>query len=583
MADQYTCTGSGVRIRSGPGTNYGQVGTLYKGQVVEFISQNGNWINHSAGGWSSSNYLQLSKKGEESTVPPATNATEEIKIEQSSPPREEADLDELEEEKDPYPMDESLLLDELVDNERQYLNNLDNSLKVSTTRGIHGMPYQFLPVVDNRINNNASNTFGRKYAEKIVARMPLLIMVPGIPKFMSGYSSADKMDVLERGLGVKRSDSRWASSMSQDGKYYSLKMEYKLYYDYVNALCKAMANYLGIGRERIRGGSVGGGWLGLGSFDWLNDIESDLKKICRQGRCVAFYIDSDKQISESMSNDTTESMIKQSINGLSDYAREAQFLLGTTSYATRNGAIAEATDRFMGQEGLQDNIENVNNFINNIMLGNGGIFSRLTSNIQTLVAGGKLVFPELWSDSSFGGRSYDVNIKLRCPNPTKLALFLDILVPIAHIICAMAPRAATANGYVSPFLVRAYYKGMFNVDMGIITSLSITRGNEGSWSREGIPTAVDVNFTIKDLYSSLTISKDDSSSSGMINNTALMDYLANWCGININEPEVLKQIQLWIGASDLSKGINALRFDIFRGLEQWKDNFAYDIYANLFR
>lgn len=584
MADQYTCTGSGVRIRKGPGLNYVQVGSLYKGQVVSFISQEGQWIQHSGGGWSSSNYLQMSSKDAGSPVPSTTTATEQVNAEQSSAAKQEVDLDELKEEyTDPYPSEPSMLYS-LVTDESSYLNDLDNSLKVSTTRGIHGMPYQFLPIVDNRINNNDSNTFGRKYAEKIVARMPLLIVVPGVPKFMSGYSNAAKSDVLRRAFGDSgRSNSKWASTMERDGKYYSLQMEYRLYYEYVNTLCKALANYMGVGNETINGHKVGGDLFGLSSFDWLHDIDSDLKRICRQAKCVAFYIDSDKQISESMSNDTTESMIKQSINGLSDYAREAQFLLGSTSYAARTGIIGEATDNFLGQGNLQENIDNVNNFIDHVMLGNGGIFTRITSNIQTLVAGGKLIFPELWSDSSFGGRSYDVNIKLRCPNPTPFGLYLDILVPMAHILCLVAPRSAAANGYVSPFLVRAYYKGMFNVDMGIITSLSITKGAEGGWSREGIPTSVDINFTIKDLYSSLTISKADKGASGIIHNTALMDYLANWCGINLNEPEIEKQAALYMGASAVSQTIDALRFDIFRGLEQWKDNFAYNIYSRIFR
>ena len=32
------------------------------------------------------------------------------------------------------------------------------------------------------------------------------------------------------------------------------------------------------------------------------------------------------------------------------------------------------------------------------------------------------------------------------------------------------------NGYVNPFLVRACYKGFFNIDTGIITDMSVTKG-----------------------------------------------------------------------------------------------------------
>lgn len=575
---RYRCIGSGVRIRSGPGTMHEVLGSLYKGEEVEVSEVQSNWYHHNKGGWSSGTYFEaIAQSGTGSDISPVENVTGEVNGEAYGQ-REEVDLDELDDNNtyDDYPDEEATLFD-MVYTDEKYLNDLESELKTSTVRGIHGMPYQFLPIVDNRIDNNKMDTFGRKYAEKIVARMPILIMTPGVPKFMSGYNQNTIRDVIEEFLHKSGGSGRAGldNLIDKDGRYYSFQIEYQKYFQYVNAMMKALAIYMGIENEEING-------VKLKNFDWYSHIEADLSKLIRYTKCVAFYIDSDKQITESFSNDTTESMLKSSINGLSDYAREAQFLLGTSSYAMNSGAIANGVNA-IGSENLDQNIQEVNNFIDNVMIGNGNIFSRITSNVQTLVAGGKLIFPELWSDSSKGGSSFDVNIKLTCPDPTPIGLLLDIMLPIVLLICMTAPRAATANGYTSPFLVRAFYKGMFNVDMGIITNLNIQKGAEGSWSREGIPTVADVSFTIKDLYSSLTISRDEGGKNGIINNIALLDYLANMAGININEIDLHRQVELYLAYNGITRIRDALRYDIFRGFEQWKDNLASNIWNNLIR
>ena len=46
-----------VRVRSGPGTNYRQVGSVSRGQALQAISSSGEWIQISSGGWVNANYL----------------------------------------------------------------------------------------------------------------------------------------------------------------------------------------------------------------------------------------------------------------------------------------------------------------------------------------------------------------------------------------------------------------------------------------------------------------------------------------------------------------------------------------------
>lgn len=53
---QYRAT-SNLRIRSGPGTNYGTRGTLSAGQPFSVINSQGEWVQIAGGGWVNAHYV----------------------------------------------------------------------------------------------------------------------------------------------------------------------------------------------------------------------------------------------------------------------------------------------------------------------------------------------------------------------------------------------------------------------------------------------------------------------------------------------------------------------------------------------
>ena len=163
-------------------------------------------------------------------------------------------------------------------------------------------------------------------------------------------------------------------------------------------------------------------------------------------------------------------------------------------------------------------------------------------------------FPELWQDSTFS-RDYSATIKLDSPDNDPLSVFLNIIVPLIHLTAFAAPRSTGLTTYASPFLVRAYYQGFFNVNMGIISSMDISKGAEGAWTYNNIPTVVEVRLNIHDLFATQTITIDANNNSNlldsltnldMLTNQPLMEYLANLCGVNYNEPEWNRLIDLAI-------------------------------------
>ena len=137
-------------------------------------------------------------------------------------------------------------------------------------------------------------------------------------------------------------------------------------------------------------------------------------------------------------------------------------------------------------------------------------------------------------------------MKLIATSGDPLDIYWNIIVPTFHLLAFCLPREGSDQVFFSPFLVRAYYKGLFNVDMGIIGNLSVTKGEEGEWTPDGLPTVANVSFDIKDLYDGMYMSKifGEGATKGILANTQELDYIANACGINVNDQEIARTVKL---------------------------------------
>ena len=127
------------------------------------------------------------------------------------------------------------------------------------------------------------------------------------------------------------------------------------------------------------------------------------------------------------------------------------------------------------------------------------------------------------------------------------------------------------NALFSPFLVRAIYKGFFNIDMGLITSLAVTKGDTAQWTPDAVPTCIDVNMSIADLYENISLTKTEVGNFkfNTTSNTALMDYIANTCGINIYQPEIARAIRMHLVNNYINRARDILNIGVWG---QLKDN-----------
>ena len=115
--------------------------------------------------------------------------------------------------------------------------------------------------------------------------------------------------------------------------------------------------------------------------------------------------------------------------------------------------------------------------------------------------------------------------------------------------------------------------------MGIITDLTITKGTDGEWTIDGLPTVAEISITIKDLYTNLTMSKGGANNNEILKNVSELDYIANSCGINVNEPDVRRNIEMYFALGFVNKIKDKVTIGIFGKASQWFNNKIANIFG----
>ena len=282
---------------------------------------------------------------------------------------------------------------------------------------------------------------------------------------------------------------------------------------------------------------------------------------------VQFYIDPNSSDSENLSNEAGDSMLKGIFDSGSNMFKEMGFILNS-------GGIGTANSETMSK--LQDFTSGAMQSLSDHLSGNAltGVLGRILSLSGNVVRGDNVIFPRVYQNSDYS-KSYTFTVHLKSPYGNRLAYFLDICVPLMHLLALGIPRQSSANTYGSPFLVKAYVEGVFTCNMGLVTNMTITRGaNDSSMTMDGLPTEVDVSITLEDLYSELTMTPQ-SSPLLFINNTSLIEYLAVTCGISLITPNLTKKAELVVtgllnSVKDIPKNIiSSAQEAIQNAVMQW--------------
>lgn len=172
-----------------------------------------------------------------------------------------------------------------------------------------------------------------------------------------------------------------------------------------------------------------------------------------------------------------------------------------------------------------------------------GIFS-----IGDLIGGAKLVFPKIITDSQYGK-----SISCECTFPSiygdEEAIYLNTFLSYLHLLAFVLPHqvASKLEMYTFPFLVKAFCRGLFNTELGAITSFSVNRGGNDNalWSFNGPAEIITVNFEITPLINNLVMTSTRDNPGWLLKNKGLQEYMSSIAAFDARNDQYELAIELF--------------------------------------
>lgn len=469
---------------------------------------------------------------------------------------------------------------------------------------VHGMPFQFTHYTDRRpgstkqygnsneyydltrmgtsIKSGSSKAagadfYGRSYEQEIACNIPIMSVVPGEPQYMSLMTGSFVFPSYKKDKATGKEFSKFFNALSDSElksaiatvdsgvsnkdlyQYYTMTVNTDEYFAYVNTLCKMSAILMGLSDFQYQGTKCT--LVDWGNYNSTTSGGQDynmVEEVIGIDGGVSFAYDPGSSVTDSIGNTLGDSAFTGLVKGISQKAREAGFLFGRWG--------DDAVDYLTAVDGTDYDsaINDITGSTIGKIFSSQGIIGRASTWIKNSGKGMNIRFPQIWQDSS-SNKDYSIEMHFIAPYATNFCKWRYVLVPFFHCFALAAPRIrSTLTMYSTPFLIRAYSKGYFNVEMGMITNLSWRRFGDGGdmVSDDGIPTQIDVTMDFQDMYQTIGMSKIDGAwdilnitgqgigkEAGLFfNNTGLMDMLGTMSGVNMNRMNIGERIALYWNA-----------------------------------
>jgi hypothetical protein len=131
--------------------------------------------------------------------------------------------------------------------------------------------------------------------------------------------------------------------------------------------------------------------------------------------------------------------------------------------------------------------------------------------LLALAYGVNISMPKVWESSSATLPRASYKIKLISPYGNAYSQLFNIYMPLAMILAGSLPRATGKTSYTYPFFCQLFDRGRTNIQLGMIESVSLTRGTSNlAFSRSGHPNAIDVDLNIANLDEIISVDVNDS-------------------------------------------------------------------------
>lgn len=381
-------------------------------------------------------------------------------------------------------------------------------------------PFQYNDLDDPRTHPRYSK-IGRVYVQRILNHMPIMMVMPGKIKY---HTNALTMWGIDFGAATANADylrsdnwftklisAAWmgitdvvgttiafATSIFTGGRLVTFRQQINLFEKYFNQTVTSLANNMGLisptglyaGRWKVLSlthiqpgiGLQRSGFGGIFGRGW------------RGNQMIAFMMTKSVQCSESFSNSTRENPLQEQMNAESSEA-QVQDQTGDKASSTIGQLF-----NFAQTGGDLSQLSGLGKYFGN----KAGAFVSQMALIKSGAA--RLVLPDVWDSSSFS-RSYNFTFDCFAPygNPTcKLETWG---IQLAFWLTMTLPRQVGSMSYIEPFIGRYVMPGKFNINFGIVESLSIDRGDDiNDWNNtDNLPRSVKINVSIKDFQPSIIL------------------------------------------------------------------------------
>jgi len=142
----------------------------------------------------------------------------------------------------------------------------------------------------------------------------------------------------------------------------------------------------------------------------------------------------------------------------------------------------------------------------------------LANPLLALAYGVNVSMPKIWESSSASLPRSSYKIKLISPYGNAYSQLFNIYLPLSMILAGSLPRSTGNSSYTSPFMCQLFDRGRSNIQLGMIETVSITRGTSNlGFSKSGHPNAIDIDLSIANMDEVISV---DIASSGIISNIA---------------------------------------------------------------
>lgn len=230
------------------------------------------------------------------------------------------------------------------------------------------------------------------------------------------------------------------------------------------------------------------------------------------GHYAIFAVDYTGSASESFSNSIGEISSGEMLKQVGGKARDLSFNLAGGNVTEFAGTVLNYTKDVIA--GALDSVS-----------------FGLSSVLATITGGGYIDLPKKWEDSDSNFPEITYTMQLISPYGNIMSQMQNIYIPLCMLLAGTLPLATGKASYTSPYLCSLYSKGIQKIKLGMITSLSITRGTSNlGFNKQRRPLEIDVSFIVKD-FSSLVAAPINNSIFGnftasLDDDTPLSHYLA---------------------------------------------------------